>query len=45
MKQLTLHFLMDEDGQDLIEYTLLMVFVAWHPPRCSSAPAGASTAI
>jgi Flp pilus assembly pilin Flp len=28
MKQLTWHFLKEEDGQDLIEYTLLMAFVA-----------------
>ena len=28
MKQLMLNFLTDETGQDLIEYTLLMAFVA-----------------
>ena len=28
MKQLTLSFLREESGQDLIEYTLLMAFIA-----------------
>jgi len=28
MKQIILDFLIDESGQDLIEYTLLMAFVA-----------------
>ena len=28
MKQIVMNFLVDESGQDLIEYTLLMAFVA-----------------
>jgi hypothetical protein len=28
MKKITLEFLLDETGQDLIEYTLLLAFVA-----------------
>ena len=36
------NFLRDEQGQDLIEYTLLLAFVPLPPRRCSSRPAAVS---
>jgi hypothetical protein len=42
MKILMNEFLKDDSGQDLIEYTLLMAFVALASERCSLAPVAAS---
>jgi len=35
-------FWLEDQGQDLIEYTLLLAFVAWRRRLCSSALAAAS---
>ena len=38
--QLWKRFWNEEDGQDLVEYTLLLALSRWHPPRCLSPRGG-----